>query len=90
VLSRWKGSGQVMLIAGRALAGPAPSAISLALPYAARVGCLGTTYSVKTEGLVGLVAVEYRILVPARKSGVILGHKRCQRQRAASRGALPG
>jgi hypothetical protein len=44
----------------------------MSLPFAAR-GVLANNDSVKTEGLVGLVTVEYRVLVPVKRSGVILG-----------------
>ncbi|KAF6263313.1 hypothetical protein COO60DRAFT_1635330 [Scenedesmus sp. NREL 46B-D3] len=47
-------------------------AIAMSLPFAAR-GVLANNDSVKTEGLVGMVTVEYRLLVPVKRSGVILG-----------------
>jgi hypothetical protein len=46
----------------------------MALPYQAR-SVLDNNDSVKTEGLTGLATVEYRFLVPVRRSGVILGNK---------------
>lgn len=52
--------------------GPPVNAISMALPPQAR-GALDHNDSVKTEGLGGLATVEYRVLVPVRRSGVILG-----------------
>jgi hypothetical protein len=48
--------------------------ISMALPPKAR-GVLDNNDSVKTDGLSGLATVEYRLLVPMRRSGVILGNK---------------
>eukprot|EP00775_Hariotina_reticulata_P013228 gene13228-13359_t len=48
--------------------------ISLALPYAAR-GVFNNNDSVKTEGLMGLASVEYRIVVPIRRIGLFLGQK---------------
>eukprot|EP00878_Enallax_costatus_P010197 GHUV01010645.1.p1 GENE.GHUV01010645.1~~GHUV01010645.1.p1 ORF type:complete len:362 (+),score=95.18 GHUV01010645.1:170-1255(+) len=60
--------------------GPPPGgAIALALPPAAR-GVLANNDSVKTEGLQGLVTVDYRMLVPNRRAGAIFG----------SRGGLSG
>jgi hypothetical protein len=46
----------------------------MALPPKAR-GVLDNNDSVKTDGLNGLATVEYRLLVPIRRSGVILGNK---------------
>jgi hypothetical protein len=46
----------------------------MALPPKAR-GVLDNNDSVKTDGLSGLATVEYRLLVPMRRSGVILGNK---------------
>lgn len=46
----------------------------MALPPKAR-GVLDNNDSVKTDGLSGLATVEYRLLVPVRRSGVILGNK---------------
>uniref|UniRef100_A0A383V282 K Homology domain-containing protein n=1 Tax=Tetradesmus obliquus TaxID=3088 RepID=A0A383V282_TETOB len=46
--------------------------IAMSLPPAAR-GVLANNDSVKTEGLAGMVTVEYRVLVPVKRSGVILG-----------------
>lgn len=53
---------------------PPGNVISMALPFQAR-GVLDNNDSVKTEGLTGLATVEYRFLVPVRRSGVILGNK---------------
>lgn len=53
---------------------PPANVISMALPYQAR-SVLDNNDSVKTEGLSGLATVEYRFLVPVRRSGVILGNK---------------
>ena len=53
---------------------PPANVISMALPHEAR-GVLDNNDSVKTDGLTGLATVEYRILVPARRSGVILGNR---------------
>lgn len=53
---------------------PPANVISMALPYEAR-GALDNNDSVKTDGLTGLATVEYRFLVPVRRSGVILGNK---------------
>jgi hypothetical protein len=47
-------------------------AIAMSLPFAAR-GVLANNDSVKTEGLVGMVTAEYRLLVPVKRSGVIIG-----------------
>lgn len=58
---------------------PLGGAIALTLPPAAR-GVLANNDSVKTEGLQGLVTVEYRMLVPSRRAGAIF----------ASRGGLGG
>lgn len=58
-----------------ALPGPGGShsnVIAMSLPPAAR-GVLANNDSVKTEGLAGMVTVEYRVLVPVKRSGVILG-----------------
>jgi hypothetical protein len=44
----------------------------MSLPFAAR-GVLANNDSVKTEGLVGMVTAEYRVLVPVKRSGVIMG-----------------
>jgi hypothetical protein len=44
----------------------------MSLPYAAR-GVLANNDSVKTEGLVGMITAEYRVLVPLKRSSVILG-----------------
>lgn len=46
----------------------------MALPPAAR-GVLANNDSVKTEGLGGLVTVEYRILVPSRRANAIFGSR---------------
>lgn len=46
----------------------------MALPHQAR-NALDNNDSVKTDGLTGLATVEYKILVPVRRSGVILGSK---------------
>jgi hypothetical protein len=46
----------------------------MALPFQAR-SVLDNNDSVKTDGLAGLATVEYRFLVPVRRSGVILGNK---------------
>lgn len=46
----------------------------MALPFQAR-SVLDNNDSVKTDGLSGLATVEYRFLVPVRRSGVILGNK---------------
>jgi hypothetical protein len=51
--------------------GGAPGAISLAVPPAAR-GVLANNDSVMTDGLSGLVTVEYRILVPVHQESVLL------------------
>lgn len=53
---------------------PPANVISIALPHVAR-NVLDNNDSVKTEGLSGLATVEYRFLVPVRRSGVILGNK---------------
>jgi hypothetical protein len=53
---------------------PPANVISIALPHMAR-NVLDNNDSVKTEGLSGLATVEYRFLVPVRRSGVILGNK---------------
>lgn len=53
---------------------PPANALSMALPFQAR-SVLDNNDSVKTEGLNGLATVEYRLLVPVRRSGVILGNK---------------
>lgn len=46
----------------------------MALPFQAR-SVLDNNDSVKTDGLSGLATVEYKLLVPVRRSGVILGNK---------------
>jgi len=53
---------------------PAANVISMALPHQAR-NALDNNDSVKTDGLTGLATVEYKLLVPVRRSGVILGSK---------------
>ncbi|KAF8062967.1 hypothetical protein HT031_003806 [Scenedesmus sp. PABB004] len=54
--------------------GPPPggNAMAMAVPPSAR-SVLASNDSVKTEGLLGLTTTEYRVLVPLRRSGVVLG-----------------
>jgi hypothetical protein len=54
--------------------GPPANALAVALPPHVR-GVLDDNDSVKVEGLSGLATVEYRLLVPIKRSGVVLGHR---------------